>query len=228
MVGYASRVLQASEKNYSISHLEALAVIFALKKFRYMILGYNITIYTDHSPLKSLFHSKEMSGRLARWAAIVQEFNPKIEYLPGKANKVADALSRQPLQVTYIQNEAAVQGSPPFQEIKIKEWKERQKGDALWSKVREALEGSNMALMPKLPVDSNAFYLNHDGVLVREVRLSGTHLPNRVVVQVVVPDVLIPDILRQIHGGPIAGHPGCQRSITHAKLHYLFKNGPGY
>ncbi len=56
--------------------------------------GYQLTVYTDHAALLHLFKGKNLSGRLARWFVVVDEFNPTIKYLPDKANETADALSR--------------------------------------------------------------------------------------------------------------------------------------
>ncbi len=55
MIAYASRVLNSAESKYSVTHLEALAVVWALKHFRDMIFGYPITVYTDHSAITQLF-----------------------------------------------------------------------------------------------------------------------------------------------------------------------------
>ncbi len=67
VIAYASCVLNSVESKYSVTHLEALAVVWALKHFRDMISGYPITVYTDHSAVTQLFSGKNLTGRLARW-----------------------------------------------------------------------------------------------------------------------------------------------------------------
>ncbi|GFX50390.1 retrovirus-related Pol polyprotein from transposon 17.6 [Trichonephila clavipes] len=67
---------------------------FALKKFRGYIEGTEITVASYHQPLKWLLNLKSPTGRLARWALEIQSFNLKVQYIPGKANVVADMLSR--------------------------------------------------------------------------------------------------------------------------------------
>ncbi|GFX89086.1 retrovirus-related Pol polyprotein from transposon 17.6 [Trichonephila clavipes] len=93
-IEYASRLLTPAERNYSTTEREALAVVWALKKFRGYIEGTEITVASDHQPLKWLLNLKSPTGRPARWALEIQSFNLKVQYIPGKANVVADMLSR--------------------------------------------------------------------------------------------------------------------------------------
>ncbi len=66
-ITYASRILNQAEANYSATHLETLAIVWAFKHFRDIILGYPITVFTDHAPVTELFKSRNLPGRLARW-----------------------------------------------------------------------------------------------------------------------------------------------------------------
>ncbi|GFU90213.1 retrovirus-related Pol polyprotein from transposon 17.6 [Trichonephila clavipes] len=98
-IEYASRLLTPAERNYSTTEKEALAVVWALKKFRGYIEGTERNVASDHQPLKWLLNLKSPTGRLARWALEIQSFNLKVQYIPGKANVVADMLSRPVTQV---------------------------------------------------------------------------------------------------------------------------------
>ncbi len=91
-LGYASRTINKAESNYSTTHLETLAVVWALRHFRDIIYDYDIT--TDHSAVVELFNAKSLTGKLAKWSLIVQVFNPTFAHVPGAVNNVADALSR--------------------------------------------------------------------------------------------------------------------------------------
>ncbi len=95
VIAYASRLLTPAESKYSVTHFEALAVVCSLKHFRDIIFAYPITVYTDHTAVSQLFHGKNLTGRLARLYLTIQQFEPTFKYLPGKANTVADALSRK-------------------------------------------------------------------------------------------------------------------------------------
>ncbi|GFW54662.1 retrovirus-related Pol polyprotein from transposon 412 [Trichonephila clavipes] len=77
-IEYASRLLTPAERNYSTTEREALAVVWALKKFRGYIEGTEITVASDHQPLKWLLNLKSPTGRLARWALEIQSFNLKV------------------------------------------------------------------------------------------------------------------------------------------------------
>ena len=96
-IAFASRTLQPHERNYGISELEALAVVWAVKYFRHYIYGYHCTVYTDHEALKSLLNTPQPLGKLARWGMALQVLDLKIEYRPGRVNTKADALSRYPV-----------------------------------------------------------------------------------------------------------------------------------
>ncbi len=93
-LAYASRTLNKAESNYSTTHLEALGVVWALRHFRDIIYGYNIHVRTDHAAVVELFNTKTLTGTLARWSLIVQDYNPSFAHVPGAVNHVADALSR--------------------------------------------------------------------------------------------------------------------------------------
>ncbi|GFX47812.1 transposon Tf2-6 polyprotein [Trichonephila clavipes] len=93
-IEYASRLLSSSERNYSTTEREALAVVWALEKFRGYVEGQTIRLSSDHQPLKWLLSLKSPTGRLARLARQIQSYNLTIDYIPGRSNFIADLLSR--------------------------------------------------------------------------------------------------------------------------------------
>ncbi|RXN11705.1 Retrovirus-related Pol poly from transposon [Labeo rohita] len=97
VVAYASRALHKAERPYSTPEKECLAVIWALEHFRPYVEGLHVTIFSDHSSLRWLMSRPNLSGRLARWALRLQDFDFDIVHRPGTSNKVPDALSRNPV-----------------------------------------------------------------------------------------------------------------------------------
>ncbi|WVZ76586.1 hypothetical protein U9M48_024551 [Paspalum notatum var. saurae] len=95
VVAYASRQLRKHETNYPTHDLELAAVVHALKIWRDYLLGNTCNIYTDHKSLKYIFTQPELNMRQRRWLELIKDYDLKIHYHPGKANVVADALSRR-------------------------------------------------------------------------------------------------------------------------------------
>ncbi|TYK28231.1 pol protein [Cucumis melo var. makuwa] len=99
VVAYASRQLKSHEQNYPTHDLELATVVFALKIWRHYLYGEKIQIFTDHKSLKYFFTQKELNMRQGRWLELVMHYDCEILYHPGKANVVADALSRKKIIV---------------------------------------------------------------------------------------------------------------------------------
>ncbi|KAL8103729.1 hypothetical protein AgCh_028072 [Apium graveolens] len=95
VIAYASRQLKPHEFKYPTHDLELAAVVFALKIWRHYLYGEKCEIYTDHKSLKYIFTQKELNMRKRRWLELIKDYDCSINYHPGKANVVADALSRK-------------------------------------------------------------------------------------------------------------------------------------
>ena len=96
-IAYASRSLQAHERNYGVMELEGLGVVWAVKYFRAYLYGHRCKVYTDHESLKALLNTPHPSGKLARLRMAIQELDLQILHCSGKRNDNADALSRFPV-----------------------------------------------------------------------------------------------------------------------------------
>jgi ribonuclease HI len=95
VVAYASRRLRKHEEKYPTHDMELAAVVHALKIWRYYIIGKRCEVYSDHKRLKYIFTQLDLNLRQQRWLELIKDYNLGINYHPGKANVVADALSRR-------------------------------------------------------------------------------------------------------------------------------------
>ena len=95
VVAYGSRQLKNHEQNYPTHDMELAAVVFALKIWRHYLYGEEFEVYSDHKSLKYIFKQRDLNMRQRRWMEFLEDYDFTLNYHPGKANVVADALSRK-------------------------------------------------------------------------------------------------------------------------------------
>ena len=96
VIAYASRQLKKHEENYPTHDLDLATVVFALKIWRHYLYGVHCRIFTDHKSLQYIFTQKDLNLRQRRWLELIKDYDCTIQYHPGKATVIVDALSRRP------------------------------------------------------------------------------------------------------------------------------------
>ncbi|ROT71890.1 hypothetical protein C7M84_009774 [Penaeus vannamei] len=189
-IAYASRKLNAAETRYSVTDLEALAVVWSLRHFREIIL------VPERTP-----------GTLDRHIAGVQSSH---SLYPGASNKVADSLSRVPtLHLDVLDREDV---------------KSRQRQDPTYGELIGILESDPSAALPRRPhVPTSELYLEGDLLFRRSSppKQRGTR-QRHTYKQLVIPEDLVPTILRLLHEAPTASHAGADKAIKFARERYFF------
>lgn len=213
-VEYASRLLTSAERNYTTTEREALAVIWAVDKFRGYIDGAKVVIGTDHQPLRWLMGLKSPSGRLARWALRLQEYDLEVMYTPGKLNAIADTLSRPPCTgetektcgVCTVSIDLPTDGAAKLRREQLSDPEVKKIIDAF--ELRDSLGISNW---------TSRGYIMSDGVLYR-------HSPGEDAeeAQWVVPLCAVKRILYENHDDPLAGHYGVERTLKRISGKYYW------
>ncbi|KAL0340188.1 UNVERIFIED_CONTAM: Transposon Ty3-G Gag-Pol polyprotein [Sesamum radiatum] len=213
VIAYASRQLKTHELNYPTHDLELAAIVHALKIWRHYLYGENFQILTDHKSLKYILMQKELNLRQRRWIELLKDYDCTIDFHPGKANVLANALSRKSsntlaslgshnqtllLEIRSMNTKLeidqvaglleALQLKPDF----VDHIKEAQTRDPFLLRMRERLKQGK----------KSNFLVRADGVIVNGERVG-------------VPDVngLRKKILQEAHNAPHAVHPGLPRTL---------------
>jgi transposase InsO family protein len=201
VIAYASKTLNAAERNYSCTRKEALACVWGVEKFHNYLDMVKFKLVTDHQGLTWLFQSSKPTGQMARWILRLQAYDFEIIYRPGRTNYVADALSRNPLpeeNQTHVEATAMiVKTSPsPWELLDAKELRMAQEGAEELSDLRQSAEIAN----------SNA--IMRDGIIYQ---------PTRDGPKPVIPIALREELLKACHDDVMAGHMGISQTIRRVK-----------
>jgi hypothetical protein len=93
---YSSKLLNSTERNYITTDKEAIAMVYALHKFKHHLFNNNFTFFIDHMALVYLINKPQVSSRLVQWLLSFLEYDFKIVYKPRRFHLMASALSRLP------------------------------------------------------------------------------------------------------------------------------------
>ena len=235
-VAYASRALTPAEKNYAITELETLAVVWAITHFHVYLYGHDVTVYTDHTAVKAVLETPSPNGKHARWWTRVYGSGVEsvhIVYRAGKENTNADALSRNPVslppkedldsgaQVAVVDStDTTIEellAAPPDSPDRTLDLAEEQRKDREILEIIAFLESCSLPedeqKARKIVIQEPSFALV-DGILYF---LDSRHGDRK---HVAVPKHLRQGILEENHSGPMAGHFSGERLYKSLLRHW--------
>ena len=93
-VTYVSGLFRGSQLNWAALTKEAYAIYMSIKKLSLYLIDAEITLRSDHLPLKKFFLKNTLNSKVNNWAVELETFNIKLEHILGIKNTLADTLSR--------------------------------------------------------------------------------------------------------------------------------------
>ena len=215
VIAYAGRKLNPAERNYSVTEREALAVVDGVRHFQPYLYGRPFTVLTDHSAVRWLMNIKEPTGRLARWALLLQQHDFTIQHRSGLTNGNADALSRRPYDSVV-----AALDKPGLQIERVKELQRMDPSlvDIINYFETERLPNNSSAARAIMHTIDN-YYLDPNGLLCHLWVPKGRRVPG-IKSQLVVPTPLRHEILIGGHDDPLAGHLGVNKTYEKLRERY--------
>ena len=208
-ISYLSRRFKAAELNYAPYDKELCAICYALVQWRHYLesCAGGCTVLTDHQPLTYIRDQRNLSRTQARWleSGFFATIDPKIAYIRGKANVLADALSRSLPPSTEVAGPEKIAAVSSW-ELSTPErtaWIQDLRADPKYGPIFEKLESGT-------PVNG---YSLQNGLLVCQP-------PHYAEELVVVPKAQRLRIMKECHESPIVGHCGLERSAQILKRRY--------
>ena len=198
-VAFTSRKLNSAERNYPTHEQELLAVVHALKTWRYYLDGSHFIIYTDHATLRHFPTQPKLTRRQARWMELLQEYNFEFKYKRGVDNVVSDALSRRPDHQEpspVVVNSMDIQIDPDIKKRLIESYQHDPKLDPIYKLCQEGNPP------PRFSLNKGLLYIHRQG----QVLLC---IPNNSDLRLT--------LLHDAHDSLIAGHLGFDKTYDNVR-----------
>ena len=106
-IAFCSWKLNPAQTRYTTTERELLSIVETLKEYCNIFFGHEMEVFTDH---KNLTYKQFNTERVMRWRLLIEEFGPKLTYIKGANNIVADALSRMRLTEDNFTKDAFAAG----------------------------------------------------------------------------------------------------------------------
>ena len=205
VVAYTSRVLSKTEQLYDTTQKEFLALLHALKIFRHYIHMRRFEVFTDHANLLQMkFNQKLNSGRLARWALRISDFDFVLKYVPGRKNSDADGLSRLAVKPEFLPEEDSMIEFPVMT-LSIEDHEKLQEEDLFCQNIKKLLTKRDKRACKRY--------------IISEGRLYNVENCNK---RYVIPRILIGPLLEKMHGAEKGAHIGFAKLYESIKDKFYF------
>ena len=217
-ISFASRVLSKTEKKWSVTERELLAIIWALSQFREYVYGRHFKLYTDHLPLTWLKTCKTPTPRMHRWILQLAEYDFDVVYKPGKANVVADGLSRLPIKGASVSSVRLIQFEGPVSEHDIKLAQREDETLQDFEEIR--LLKLSPAEVKQLPSALGTLYkIRNTCAKVNDIWYRLTQDKNAVII---LPPSLHNVVVSHLHDVPTAAHFGIDKTVQKVTQRYFW------
>jgi transposase InsO family protein len=229
VISYASRTLTPTERNYSTTKRELLAVIYGLKQYRQFLLGRHFQLRVDHSALTFIRKTPEVMGQAARWMDLIEEFDFDITHRAGAQHGNCDSLSRRPEEhkgeettaVARIQQSSESPRTEQEVELTLENIAEAQRNDINLRPFLNATLRPEWSVVQSSSEETRALWAQFDSlimkndVLYRKYYLASGEVQH---LQIVMPTVLRKAFLTAIHSPPTqtaTSHLGVKKTQQH-------------